>query len=1149
MNNTDYMLRLAVSCWNTHIAPEKSNLTTPSFFNAMFGSKTRVARNEKRVIRLYQSDPYALKNRRSDLKFEQIYESEVIEDAEDVKPSLLAYMKCPENANFDRKIRFYVFYSSNLTNGKEILLAGTSFELRDLLSTTGVYSPKGGMFSEHCNNAKANVLVLNEISPIFTNEDISFRSTSNFKNPLSQEYVFYDVNKTSATHDYPVLQAQEMTIEPRLSTQVSLEFLKNMKKEITRSSQAWKERYLLERMRQGKFKTTAEAFANGWHEMEITVKGSILNFSEDQCSAMRNSESRLFDPRDQHCRNSIIDSPLELKLKEEDIEWSASSALSGRASRISTALTTSGEVFGDTISSYYNVSVQSEDRIFSRDVGNTNVEYVTRQPIYGSNLNAHVLSRADIEFETSNNAWLSCKNCEYTGSRSQIKGETTLKYPITVRAKTTSMHLYVPRDVTCNVGFKLFVDTKGKSKRHFQNIGFCAIPVVDYLNSESWTRRCDETNPSIQICTQEFWAPVIIQDASVGDGDAHVLVSISVKVPVNIECMYPAPYDLSEFYSQDMTNLESNKTSVEEYEQRTAVNIVSLPDGSRGIKIVDHIDSSMILAACYDWMHVCGCLYQDPLTIVPEGEENEVGLTSARIRRLDVPYSIEWFENHIYNIDAIMMNIENSILECTHRCKSNITFRTSADKTKENIQGCATNLHAQVFSCNAFRIDDTSSDVVEVETVFGMMTCGAPTTHALKTSRGGVSNIERGIDAKWKELLALKNKLYASCEFMGSVDILSSMNKLSLESDPESMNNMEILKKVQHIATGIENDYLDVCLRRIYSLSQVLSTVVNGFIMKLNLVVEGHIGHEVAEEWVHHGFLVIFEGLLSATGKERTMLEDAHAVIESLRLFKLRVVEAGGKLVKNDGRIETTKLQDVEDEKVSVSIARRVVYLFIPKGALSLLPPIYSSGCEISFCTILFTQGIDLRQSMATAYCGESALRDMNTAEIQKYLNNNSLDVLNEFCHKKQPIQRPTNVSPNHSKNMHPTLHALSRTIFNTSPLEKDITMLMEIEQVGNLLDGLRVSFCKSGKDRTGMAVTLEQSRFIGNRYNCGTSDELLFKHASTMRLHGTRLDLCEKNIGKAVYSINSLQAQFLPPLYRPPPSVLENILKAGDNS
>ena len=42
--------------------------------------------------------------------------------------------------------------------------------------------------------------------------------------------------------------------------------------------------------------------------------------------------------------------------------------------------------------------------------------------------------------------------------------------------------------------------------------------------------------------------------------------------------------------------------------------------------------------------------------------------------------------------------------------------------------------------------------------------------------------------------------------------------------------------------------------------------------------------------------------------------------------------------------------------------------------------------------------------------------------------------------------------------------------------------MLHELEVVCNALEGLRVSFCKSGKDRTGMAVTLEQARFLGER-------------------------------------------------------------------
>lgn len=80
------------------------------------------------------------------------------------------------------------------------------------------------------------------------------------------------------------------------------------------------------------------------------------------------------------------------------------------------------------------------------------------------------------------------------------------------------------------------------------------------------------------------------------------------------------------------------------------------------------------------------------------------------------------------------------------------------------------------------------------------------------------------------------------------------------------------------------------------------------------------------------------------------------------------------------------------------------------------------------------------------------------------------------------------------------------------------------------------------------MAVTLEQARTLGERFGCGLSPERLLRDATLLRLYGTRLQVCEKNIGKAVYSINLLQAQFLPPLYRPPPAVCEDMMKK-DNS
>ena len=49
------------------------------------------------------------------------------------------------------------------------------------------------------------------------------------------------------------------------------------------------------------------------------------------------------------------------------------------------------------------------------------------------------------------------------------------------------------------------------------------------------------------------------------------------------------------------------------------------------------------------------------------------------------------------------------------------------------------------------------------------------------------------------------------------------------------------------------------------------------------------------------------------------------------------------------------------------------------------------------------------------------------------------------------------------------------------------------------------------------------------------------------IRIHGVRIMIAEKNIGRRVYSINQLQAQFLPMVYRPPKEVLEDLLRKDD--
>ncbi|ORZ37676.1 hypothetical protein BCR44DRAFT_1429719 [Catenaria anguillulae PL171] len=78
-----------------------------------------------------------------------------------------------------------------------------------------------------------------------------------------------------------------------------------------------------------------------------------------------------------------------------------------------------------------------------------------------------------------------------------------------------------------------------------------------------------------------------------------------------------------------------------------------------------------------------------------------------------------------------------------------------------------------------------------------------------------------------------------------------------------------------------------------------------------------------------------------------------------------------------------------------------------------------------------------------------------------------------------------------------------------------------------------RFTSCKSAKDRSSMAVTLEQCFVLQAAHLMSPGD---FEGMLTaMRACGTRIRNVEKNVGKPAYAFNALQWNILPRLYRPP--------------
>jgi hypothetical protein len=109
---------------------------------------------------------------------------------------------------------------------------------------------------------------------------------------------------------------------------------------------------------------------------------------------------------------------------------------------------------------------------------------------------------------------------------------------------------------------------------------------------------------------------------------------------------------------------------------------------------------------------------------------------------------------------------------------------------------------------------------------------------------------------------------------------------------------------------------------------------------------------------------------------------------------------------------------------------------------------------------------------------------------------------------------------------------------------------------------GLRVTCCKSAKDRTGMAVTLEQTNILTNDFDLATAEfhksllcmrrQYYFRFTIIRKVfninvffgcsQGTRRENTKKNVGVNKFAFNRLQLMAFPELYRPPPGTYGNV-------
>ena len=367
-----------------------------------------------------------------------------------------------------------------------------------------------------------------------------------------------------------------------------------------------------------------------------------------------------------------------------------------------------------------------------------------------------------------------------------------------------------------------------------------------------------------------------------------------------------------------------------------------------------------------------------------------------------------------------------------------------------------------------------------------LVSCGAPAAHYLGFKAGGLLRLER------------------------------EMARLRAE---DAGGEAEAASR----ALQLEGLRATAAVRRVCTVSQSLCAVAAAFASRVVLALEGGRVEEEAARWLGSGFLVYWQGLLSTVGKEEGMIEDAWVSLRLASAWTLQLrLPASGDVPRLCSQLR------VEDRAVRLFLPRRYAPAMAGEHAQRLL-----SGA-VAVRNVLLTQGIDIQQSVANRVAGVPFRGQIyGNPRLQADCNAAGVAALEDYARGGSAAAREA------CRRLRGALEGEGRA--------KNTLLLREGEAVAELLGGARVTFCKSGKDRTGMAVTLEMTRLLeGEGVNGGEAGAAERSHFCDLLRCGTRLGIAAKNIGRPKYSFNRLQVKYLPRLYRPPPETVENVLSSA---
>ena len=388
---------------------------------------------------------------------------------------------------------------------------------------------------------------------------------------------------------------------------------------------------------------------------------------------------------------------------------------------------------------------------------------------------------------------------------------------------------------------------------------------------------------------------------------------------------------------------------------------------------------------------------------------------------------------------------------------------------------------------------------------------------------------------------------------------------ISLGAAPRKSAQLQQSKELRRRADLLE---LDARMRLDVAVSQCVTALVTSFTYKLEYF--ARYKPEALDQIASIGFLFGVESLLSTFKSEMGMLEDMDRAVRELARFEFELVSSksprtssasssGSRAGSLDSHIRNMQMQSsdggIPEDLESADFHHDddgwggmcIVTLEVPREIFACLPPSLSKHHKrIKVVPIMFTQGINEFQTAANKTghvfpMFQQKINMENRNRLQGYFN--AALSANAQLAGDAP-KWPWGDSQKRIADSMKAMAKLTQNIKKSKVGSKDYQVLLAAEDAIRSLNGGRAVCCKSAKDRTSMAVTLEEARLLCAHHGLPGRldhdfDPDVLCAANVFRELGVRLPNAEKNTGKKRFAFNNVQRKFLPKLYRPPRSCI----------